>query len=277
VVAAFGVFYCIRGGTNMKVLQEKILNEGKVLSGDVLKVDAFLNHQIDPVLMQEIGKEFAKRFKEDNITKIVTIESSGIAPAVMAALELGVKVIFARKRKSLTLQDNMYVANVYSFTKQETNEISLSRNHIDETDRVLIIDDFLANGQAALELGVKVIFARKRKSLTLQDNMYVAKVYSFTKQETNEISLSRNHIDENDRVLIIDDFLANGQAALGLMSLVEQAGASIAGIGIVIEKAFQDGGKKLREQGVRVESLAEIASLDNGTVTFVQQETAEVN
>ncbi|MGN4928359.1 xanthine phosphoribosyltransferase [Bacillus cereus group sp. MYBK14-1] len=196
----------------MKVLQEKILNEGKVLSGDVLKVDAFLNHQIDPVLMQEIGKEFVKRFKEENITKIVTIESSGIAPAVMAALELGVKVIFARKRKSLTLQDNMYVANVYSFTKQETNEISLSRNHI----------------------------------------------------------------DENDRVLIIDDFLANGQAALGLMSLVEQAGASIAGIGIVIEKAFQDGGKKLREQGVRVESLAEIASLDNGTVTFVQQETAEV-
>ncbi|RWQ74028.1 xanthine phosphoribosyltransferase [Bacillus cereus] len=196
----------------MKVLQEKILNEGKVLSGDVLKVDAFLNHQIDPVLMQEIGKEFAKRFKEENITKIVTIESSGIAPAVMAALELGVKVIFARKRKSLTLQDNMYVANVYSFTKQETNEISLSRNHI----------------------------------------------------------------DENDRVLIIDDFLANGQAALGLMSLVEQAEASIAGIGIVIEKAFQDGGKKLREQGVRVESLAEIASLDNGTVTFVQQETAEV-
>ncbi|CAH2466449.1 MULTISPECIES: xanthine phosphoribosyltransferase [Bacillus] len=197
----------------MKVLHEKILNEGKVLSGDVLKVDAFLNHQIDPVLMQEIGKEFAKRFKEENITKIVTIESSGIAPAVMAALELGVKVVFARKRKSLTLQDNMYVAEVYSFTKQETNEISLSRNHI----------------------------------------------------------------DENDHVLIIDDFLANGQAALGLMNLVEQAGASIAGIGIVIEKAFQDGGKKLREQGVRVESLAEIASLDNGTVTFVQQETAEVN
>ncbi|MEZ2324428.1 xanthine phosphoribosyltransferase [Bacillus tropicus] len=196
----------------MKVLQEKILNEGKVLSGDVLKVDAFLNHQIDPVLMQEVGKEFAKRFKEENITKIVTIESSGIAPAVMAALELGVKVIFARKRKSLTLQDNMYVASVYSFTKQETNEISLSRNHI----------------------------------------------------------------DESDRVLIIDDFLANGQAALGLMSLVEQAGASIAGLGIVIEKAFQDGGKKLREQGVRVESLAEIASLDNNAVTFVQQETAEV-
>ncbi|MGR5966197.1 xanthine phosphoribosyltransferase [Bacillus cereus] len=196
----------------MKVLQEKILNEGKVLSGDVLKVDAFLNHQIDPVLMQEIGKEFAKRFKEENITKIVTIESSGIAPAVMAALELGVKVIFARKRKSLTLQDNMYVANVYSFTKQETNEISLSRNHI----------------------------------------------------------------DESDRVLIIDDFLANGQAALGLMSLVEQAERVLQELELLLKKAFQDGGKKLREQGVRVESLAEIASLDNGTVTFVQQETAEV-
>ncbi|ABS21624.1 xanthine phosphoribosyltransferase [Bacillus cytotoxicus] len=196
----------------MKVLQEKILSEGKVLSGDVLKVDAFLNHQIDPVLMQEIGKEFAKRFQEEKITKIVTIESSGIAPAVMAALELGVKVIFARKRKSLTLQENMYVANVYSFTKQETNEISLSKKHI----------------------------------------------------------------HEDDRVLIIDDFLANGQAALGLMSLVEQAGASVSGIGIVIEKAFQDGGKKLRERGVRVESLAEIASLEDGTVTFVQHETAEV-
>ncbi|WP_369900317.1 xanthine phosphoribosyltransferase [Bacillus manliponensis] len=196
----------------MKLLQEKILQEGNVLSDDVLKVDAFLNHQIDPVLMREIGKEFAERFKEENITKVVTIESSGIAPAVMAALELG----------------------------------------------------------------VKVVFARKRKSLTLQDNMYTAKVYSYTKQETNEISLSRNHIDERDRVLIIDDFLANGQAALGLMSLVEQAGATMVGLGIVIEKAFQDGGKKLRENGIRIESLAEVASLKNGTVTFVSHETAEV-
>lgn len=196
----------------MKLLQEKILQEGNVLSDNVLKVDAFLNHQIDPVLMREIGKEFAQRFKDENITKIVTIESSGIAPAVMAALELGVKVVFARKRKSLTLQDNMYTANVYSYTKQETNEISLSRHHI----------------------------------------------------------------DERDHVLIIDDFLANGQAALGLMSLVEQAGATVAGLGIVIEKAFQDGGKKLRESGIRIESLAEIASLENGTVTFVSHETAEV-
>ncbi|PHA03555.1 xanthine phosphoribosyltransferase [Bacillus pseudomycoides] len=196
----------------MKLLQEKIMQEGKVLSDDVLKVDAFLNHQIDPVLMQEIGKEFAKRFKDENITKIVTIESSGIAPAVMAALEFG----------------------------------------------------------------VTVVFARKRKSLTLQDNMYIAKVYSYTKQEANEISISKQYIHEDDRVLIIDDFLANGQAALGLMSLVQQAGATVAGIGIVIEKAFQDGGSKLRESGVRVESLAEIASLDNGTVRFVEHVAAEV-
>lgn len=196
----------------MKLLQEKIMQEGKVLSDDVLKVDAFLNHQIDPVLMQEIGKEFAKRFKDEKITKIVTIESSGIAPAVMAALEFG----------------------------------------------------------------VTVVFARKRKSLTLQDNMYIAKVYSYTKQETNEISISKQYIHEDDRVLIIDDFLANGQAALGLMNLVQQAGATVAGIGIVIEKAFQDGGSKLRESGVRVESLAEIASLNNGTVRFVEHATAEV-
>ncbi|ENQ3077817.1 TPA: xanthine phosphoribosyltransferase [Bacillus pseudomycoides] len=196
----------------MKLLQEKIMREGKVLSDDVLKVDAFLNHQIDPVLMQEIGKEFAKRFKDDQITKIVTIESSGIAPAVMAALQFG----------------------------------------------------------------VTVVFARKRKSLTLQDNMYTAKVYSYTKQETNEISISKQYIHEDDRVLIIDDFLANGQAALGLMNLVEQAGATVAGIGIVIEKAFQDGGSKLRESGVRVESLAEIASLDNGAVRFVERAAAEV-
>ncbi|MEI4830536.1 xanthine phosphoribosyltransferase [Bacillus sp. FJAT-53711] len=196
----------------MKLLQEKIMREGKVLSDDVLKVDAFLNHQIDPVLMQEIGKEFAKRFKDEKITKIVTIESSGIAPAVMAALEFG----------------------------------------------------------------VTVVFARKRKSLTLQDNMYIAKVYSYTKQETNEISISKQYIHEDDRVLIIDDFLANGQAALGLMNLVQQAGATVAGIGIVIEKAFQDGGSKLRESGVRVESLAEIASLNNGTVRFVEHAVAEV-
>jgi xanthine phosphoribosyltransferase len=190
----------------MQLLKDKIIVEGKVLSNQVLKVDSFLNHQIDPVLMQEIGKEFAARFASEGVTKIVTIESSGIAPAVMTALEMG----------------------------------------------------------------VKVVFARKRKSLTLKDNVYAAKVFSFTKQETNEISLSKEHLSANDRVLIIDDFLANGQAAFGLMELIQQAGASVAGIGIVIEKAFQEGGKKIREAGIRVESLAEVASLENGTVAFLE-------
>ncbi|MFX3622766.1 MAG: xanthine phosphoribosyltransferase [Ectobacillus sp.] len=190
----------------MQLLKDKITAEGKVLSNQVLKVDAFLNHQIDPVLMQEIGKEFAKRFADDGITKIVTIESSGIAPAVMAGLELGAKVVFARKRKSLTLHDNLYTAQVFSFTKQETSDISISKEHI----------------------------------------------------------------NSEDRVLIIDDFLANGQAALGLIELVKQAGASVAGIGIVIEKSFQEGGRKLRERGIRVESLAEIAALENGKISFLE-------
>ncbi len=190
----------------MKLLQEKIQAEGKVLSDHVLKVDAFLNHQIDPVLMKEIGLEFARRFAGKKITKVVTIESSGIAPALMTALELGVSVVFARKRKSLTLKDNVYTASVYSFTKQETNEISLSK-------------EFLSC---------------------------------------------------DDQVLIIDDFLANGQAALGLMELVQQAGATVAGIGIVIEKSFQEGGAKLRETGVQVESLAEVASLHDSKVTFLE-------
>ncbi|MDG4656152.1 xanthine phosphoribosyltransferase [Ectobacillus antri] len=195
----------------MLLLQEKIKNEGKVLSNYVLKVDSFLNHQIDPELMREIGKEFARRFAAEKITKIVTIESSGIAPAVMTALEMGVKVVFARKRKSLTLHD-----------------------------------------------------------------AYTANVYSFTKQETNEISVAKEHLHSSDRVLIIDDFLANGQAALGLIELVQQAGASIAGIGIVIEKSFQEGRSLLEKDGFRVESLAEVASLTNEKVTFKEEEGAFV-
>ncbi|OCA92797.1 xanthine phosphoribosyltransferase [Pseudobacillus wudalianchiensis] len=190
----------------MKSLQEKIIKDGNVLSDQVLKVDSFLNHQIDPKLMKEIGEEFASRFTNDKITKILTIESSGIAPSVMAGLVLGVPVVFARKRKSLTLTQDLYTADVYSFTKQETNPIAVSKSFI-----------------------------------------------------TNE-----------DRLLIIDDFLANGQAALGLLDIAEQAGASVAGIGIVIEKAFQDGGNLLREKNVRVESLARVQSLENGKVTFAE-------
>ncbi|WP_406687034.1 xanthine phosphoribosyltransferase [Rossellomorea vietnamensis] len=191
----------------MNVLKNKIKAEGVVLSETVLKVDSFLNHQVDPELMMEIGKEFANRFKEEGITKILTIESSGIAPGVMAALNLNVPLVFARKKKSLTL-----------------------------TEGVL-----------------------------------TSKVYSFTKQEENTISISREYIQKNDRVLLIDDFLANGQAALGLIELVKQAEAGVAGIGIVIEKAFQDGGKLVRDTGYRVESLAEIESLENGEVQFKEE------
>lgn len=195
----------------MDLLIQTIKEEGMVLSDSVLKVDSFLNHQINPQLMFEIGKEFANRFKEDRITKIVTLESSGIAPSVMAGLQLGIPVIFARKKKSLTL-----------------------------------INDLLT-----------------------------AKVYSFTKQESNDISVSKKYLEENDRVLIIDDFLANGQAAIGLADIVKQANAEIAGIGIVIEKGFQDGGTLLRKQGYRVESLATIHSLNDGKVTFSVDKTEE--
>lgn len=126
----------------MELLRQKIENEGIVLSNQVLKVDAFLNHQIDPVLMHEIGQEFARLFKHDGITKIITIESSGIAPAVMAGLALQVPVVFARKRQSLTLTENLLTASVYSFTKKVESTIAVSNTHLGEKDCVLIIDDF---------------------------------------------------------------------------------------------------------------------------------------
>ncbi len=188
----------------MQLLKEKIEQEGKVLSEKVLKVDTFLNHQIDPKLMVEIGKEFARLFREENITKVVTIESSGIAPAVMTALKLE----------------------------------------------------------------VPVVFARKHQSLTLTENLYRSKVYSFTKQVSSEIAVSGDFVTADDHVLLIDDFLANGQAMLGLMDIVEQAGATIGGVGIVIEKGFQDGGAVIRDKGVRVESLAIIDNMSPDHITF---------
>ncbi|KFI01273.1 xanthine phosphoribosyltransferase [Bacillus spizizenii] len=191
----------------MEALKRKIGEEGVVLSDQVLKVDSFLNHQIDPLLMHKIGDEFAARFANDGITKIVTIESSGIAPAVMTGLKLGVPVVFARKHKSLTLTDNLLTASVYSFTKQTESQIAVSGTHL----------------------------------------------------------------SDQDHVLIIDDFLANGQAAHGLVSIVKQAGASIAGFGIVIEKSFQPGRDELMNSGYRVESLARIKSLEEGKVSFVQE------
>ncbi|ATO28564.1 xanthine phosphoribosyltransferase [Bacillus atrophaeus] len=191
----------------MEALKRKIEQEGIVLSDQVLKVDSFLNHQIDPLLMQQIGNEFASRFEKDGITKIVTIESSGIAPAVMAGLKLGVPVVFARKHKSLTLTDNLLTASVYSFTKKTESQIAVSGTHL----------------------------------------------------------------SSDDKVLIIDDFLANGQAAHGLVSIVKQAGANVAGLGIVIEKSFQPGRDELEQLGYRVESLARIQSLEEGKVSFVQE------
>ena len=122
----------------MEQLKQKIRNEGIVLSDRVLKVDAFLNHQIDPMLMQQIGQEFARRFRDEKITKIVTIEASGIAPAIMAGLELGVPVIFARKHQSLTLTDHLLTASVYSFTKQVESTIAISTNHLSPSDRFVI-------------------------------------------------------------------------------------------------------------------------------------------
>ena len=192
----------------MKELEEKIRQFGTVLPGNALKVDAFLNHQVDPVLMQHIGQEFAARFKDAKITKVWTVESSGIAPAVMTGLALGVPVILARKHKSLTLNSSMYTADVYSYTKKTTNQISISKRYVDKTDRVLLIDDFLANGQAVE----------------------------------------------------------------GMLQIADQAGVEVVGAGIVIEKCFQPGSAELAAKGVRVESLAKVSSLADGQVSFKQTE-----
>lgn len=190
----------------MQLLKEKILQEGRALSDTVLKVDSFLNHQVDALLMKEIGDEFARRFSDEIITKVLTIESSGIAPATFLA-----------------------------FT-----------------------------------LGAPIVFARKRKSVTMTDDVYVSKVHSFTKNEMNDISVAKDFITADDNVLIIDDFLANGEAVKGLLDIAQQAGAYVVGVGIVIEKAFQQGGQELRAQGVRIESLARLKSLANGKIEFFE-------
>lgn len=165
-----------------------------------------MNHQVDPQLMLHIGQEFAKLFANEGITKIWTVESSGIAPAVMTGLEMNLPVIFARKHKSLTLNQNMYTADVYSYTKKTTNRISISKKYV----------------------------------------------------------------DADDKILMIDDFLANGQAVEGLLEIADQAGVQVAGAGIVIEKSFQPGAGELKERGIRVESLARIQSLSDNKVEFVK-------
>lgn len=191
----------------MKVLEEKILAEGKAVNDDILKVDGFINHQVDPLLMRQIGEEFAARFKDKGITKIVTIESSGISPALMTALSLDVPMIVLKKQPSKVLNDHLY--------------------------------------QTA--------------------------VTSFTKGTTYELTLSQQFISENDHVLIIDDFLANGEAATGALRLLRLAHATIAGIGILIEKSFQPGRRKLEEQGILVYSLARISRLEKDCIEFIPE------
>lgn len=192
----------------MKELVARIKTDGQVLGEGVLKVDSFLTHQVDPILMAGIGEIFAKEFQNQGITKVVTIESSGIAPAIFTAQNLGVPMVFARKSKSLTMDDELLCASVHSFTKQVTNQVSISR-----------------------------------KFLTSED-----------------------------RVLIVDDFLANGQAAKGLIELCQQAGSQVAGIGIVIEKSFQEGRQVLESLGLPVISLARVAKLSAGRVDFLKED-----
>lgn len=188
----------------MELLKEKIVNEGRVEGKDILKVDSFLNHQIDINFMNEIGKEFKRLFNDEKITKILTIEASGIAIA--------------------------------SITAQYFN--------------------------------VPVLFAKKTDSRNLDSETYQSDVYSFTKCKTYKVRVSKRYLNKDDRVLILDDFLANGKAILGLMDIVNQAGASTAGVGIVIEKGFQEGGKLLKDKGVNLHSLAVIESMENGKIVF---------
>jgi xanthine phosphoribosyltransferase len=192
----------------LKLLEDRIRQDGVVLPGNVLKVNQFLNHQIDPQLMYEIGQEFARLFKERPVTKILTVEASGIAPAIMAGLVMNVPVLFARKKKPSTLDDMTYTAEVYSYTKKVTNTISV-------------------------------------------DSKFLS---------------------ENDHVLIIDDFLANGQAVKGMLEICRQADVKVEGVGIVVEKSFQEGADWIKGQGIRLESLARISSFENDAVHFVGEE-----
>lgn len=187
----------------MKALKDRILKDGRCFSGGILKVDNFINHQMDPILMKSMAVEFIRRFAGTKIDKILTVEASGIAPAIMVGYLLELPVVFAKKRKPSTME-----------------------------------------------------------------NMLVTDVFSFTKNQTYTICVSKDYLQQGDRVLFIDDFLANGNAARGMIDLVNQAGAELVGMGFLIEKAFQTGGTMLREMGVRVESLAIISSLDNCEIKF---------
>lgn len=187
----------------MKQLKERILRDGRCFPGGILKVDNFINHQMDPALMREMSKELARRFAGHQINKVMTIEASGIAPAIMVGDLLNVPVLFAKKKVPSTME-----------------------------------------------------------------NMLTTEVFSFTKNKSYSVCISKDYLNENDRVLFIDDFLANGNAALGIIDLINQAGATLEGMGFLIEKGFQSGGEGLRSRGIHVESLAIIDGLDNCTITL---------
>ena len=189
----------------MEKLRKKILDEGQALSETVLKVDSFLNHGVDSHLMYEIGTYFKEYFKDKGITKIFTIESSGIAPTVMTALQMNLPMVTLKKQTSKILSGEVYQTTVHSFTKNS---------------------DY-------------------------------------------ELTLSKKYINENDKILIIDDFLANGEAAFGAIRLVEEAGAEVGGLGIVIEKSFQPGRAMLDEKGYDVYSLARIKKLGKDLIEFI--------
>ncbi len=193
----------------MNFLEEKIVKDGIVKPGNVLKVDSFLNHQMDIALMEEIGREFKRRFADRPVTKVLTIEASGIGIAAFAAKEFNVPMVFAKKSKSINIDGDMYVAEVESFTHKNRNQVIVSKRFL----------------------------------------------------------------QADEHVLIIDDFLANGCALQGLISIVESAGAVVEGCGIVIEKGFQIGGRVIRNLGYRVESLAIVDAMDaeTGSITFREQ------
>ena len=193
----------------MNFLEERIVKDGIVKEGNVLKVDSFLNHQMDINLFNQMGAEFKKRFEGKNINKILTIEASGIGIACVVAMHFNVPVVFAKKAKSINIDGDMYIAEVESFT-------------------------------------------HKCK---------------------NQVIVSKKFLNEDDHVLIIDDFLANGCALQGLISIIKQAGGTVEGIGIAIEKGFQNGGKIIRNLGYQLESLAIVDSMDaaTGTVKFREQ------
>ena len=187
----------------MKLLKDRILQDGQCFEGGVLKVDSFINHQMDPTLMKAMAVEFVRRFANEPFNKILTIEASGIAPAIMVGYILQLPVVFVKKKKPKTME-----------------------------------------------------------------NMLTTVVHSFTKDRDYTVCISNNFLTPDDRILFIDDFLAFGNAALGIVDLAKQSGAHIAGMGFIIEKAFQDGGNVLRNMGIHVESLAIIDSLDNCEITI---------